>query len=182
MFSIQAITSSNHAEFQRANPSFATLRARRARSARPNSPTPIAQLDSTRLATWAHPARPGLPQPPEVAHLDAELHRLARGAGRLRLRIGQALHRLGDGIHELGFSTWAPTPSNAAAAGVGGQPKAAPSRAVSAIAPAVNRSTRSRLHRLEHGRAPCTACHTSDRSGAPPGRKRQNSSKPCASP
>ncbi|MBT8451497.1 MAG: HNH endonuclease [Deltaproteobacteria bacterium] len=42
---------------------------------------------------------------PEITPLDAELHRLARGAGRLRLRIGQALHRLGDDIHELGFST-----------------------------------------------------------------------------
>ena len=45
------------------------------------------------------------PPPAEITQLDAELHRLARGAGRLRLRIGQALHRLGDGIHELGFST-----------------------------------------------------------------------------
>ena len=45
------------------------------------------------------------PPPPELAQLDAELHRLARGAGRLRLRIGQALHRLGKGVHELGFST-----------------------------------------------------------------------------
>ncbi|MGD8318211.1 MAG: HNH endonuclease signature motif containing protein [Myxococcales bacterium] len=43
--------------------------------------------------------------PSEITQLDAELYRLARGAGRLRLRIGQALHRLGDGIHELGFST-----------------------------------------------------------------------------
>ena len=43
--------------------------------------------------------------PPELAHLDTELHRLARGAGRLRLRIGQALDRLGSGIQELGFST-----------------------------------------------------------------------------
>ncbi len=41
----------------------------------------------------------------DLTQLDAELHRLARGAGRLRLRIGQALHRLGEGIHELGFST-----------------------------------------------------------------------------
>jgi hypothetical protein len=41
----------------------------------------------------------------EIALLDEELYRLARGAGRLRLRIGQALHRLGDGVHELGFST-----------------------------------------------------------------------------
>ena len=41
----------------------------------------------------------------EIAQLDAELYRLARGAGRLRLRIGQALHRLADGVHELGFST-----------------------------------------------------------------------------
>lgn len=41
----------------------------------------------------------------EVGLLDEELYRLARGAGRLRLRIGQALHRLGDGYHELGFST-----------------------------------------------------------------------------
>ena len=41
----------------------------------------------------------------KIAPLDAELYRLARGAGRLRLRIGQALHRLGDGVHELGFST-----------------------------------------------------------------------------
>ncbi|MGB5703367.1 MAG: hypothetical protein WBM48_11180, partial [Polyangiales bacterium] len=30
--------------------------------------------------------------PSELAQLDAELYRLARGAGRLRLRIGQALH------------------------------------------------------------------------------------------
>ena len=41
----------------------------------------------------------------ELAQLDQELYRLARGAGRLRLRVGQALHRLGDGVHELGFST-----------------------------------------------------------------------------
>jgi hypothetical protein len=41
----------------------------------------------------------------EVGPLDEELYRLARGAGRLRLRIGQALHRLDDGVHELGFST-----------------------------------------------------------------------------
>jgi hypothetical protein len=41
----------------------------------------------------------------EAGLLDEELYRLARGAGRLRLRIGQALHRLGDGVHELGFST-----------------------------------------------------------------------------
>ena len=45
------------------------------------------------------------PPPREIAQLDAELYRLARGAGRLRLRIGQALHRLGSGFHELGFST-----------------------------------------------------------------------------
>ena len=37
---------------------------------------------------------------PLAAHLAAEPHRLARGAGRLRLRIGQALYRLGDGIHD----------------------------------------------------------------------------------
>ncbi len=41
----------------------------------------------------------------EVGLLDEELYHLARGAGRLRLRIGQALHRLGGGFHELGFST-----------------------------------------------------------------------------
>jgi len=40
-----------------------------------------------------------------IGRLDEELTRLARGDGRLRLRIGQALHRLGDGVHELGFST-----------------------------------------------------------------------------
>lgn len=45
------------------------------------------------------------PQLGDVSQLDAELYRLARGAGRLRLRIGQALHRLGDGFQELGFST-----------------------------------------------------------------------------
>ena len=41
----------------------------------------------------------------EVGRIDEELYRLARGAGRLRLRIGQALHRLDHGYHELGFST-----------------------------------------------------------------------------
>ncbi len=45
------------------------------------------------------------PPPPKLAQVDAELHRLARGTGRLRLRVGQALDRLGDGIHELGFSS-----------------------------------------------------------------------------
>jgi len=50
-------------------------------------------------------SEPPAPPPAEIPHLDTELHRLARGAGRLRLRIGQALHRLADGIHELGFST-----------------------------------------------------------------------------
>ena len=60
---------------------------------RPSPPSPkTAQLNR------AH-------RPPEITQLDTELHRLARGAGRLRLRIGQALHRLADGIHELGFST-----------------------------------------------------------------------------
>jgi len=48
---------------------------------------------------------PASAPPSEIAQLDEELYRLARGAGRLRLRIGQALHRLGEGIHELGFST-----------------------------------------------------------------------------
>jgi hypothetical protein len=41
----------------------------------------------------------------ELGLLDEELYRLARGAGRLRLRIGQALHRLESGYQELGFST-----------------------------------------------------------------------------
>ncbi len=41
----------------------------------------------------------------EAECLDEELYWLARGAGRLRLRIGQALHRLGLGYRELGFST-----------------------------------------------------------------------------
>jgi len=41
----------------------------------------------------------------EVGRLDEELYQLARGAGRLRLRIGQVLHRLGLGYRELGFST-----------------------------------------------------------------------------
>ena len=41
----------------------------------------------------------------ELSRLDDELYRLARGAGRLRLRIGQALHMLGFGYRELGFST-----------------------------------------------------------------------------
>jgi hypothetical protein len=45
------------------------------------------------------------PSADEVGLIDEELHRLARGTGRLRLRIGQALHRLGGGFHELGFST-----------------------------------------------------------------------------
>ena len=45
------------------------------------------------------------PDASEVSRLDEELYRLARGAGRLRLRIGQALHRLGLGYRELGFST-----------------------------------------------------------------------------
>ena len=62
----------------------------------PRTPTPLAP-----------DLAPQSPPPPagELTQLDAELYRLARGAGRLRLRIGQALHRLGCGIHELGFST-----------------------------------------------------------------------------
>ena len=85
----------------------------------PSSPAPRPRLPQSRPS----PPPPELPQsrpsppspktaqlnrahrPPEITQLDAELHRLARGAGRLRLRIGQALHRLADGIHELGFST-----------------------------------------------------------------------------
>ena len=62
----------------------------------PESPTPP--------EAPAAPKFPTLP-PSEIAKLDAELYRLSRGAGRLRLRIGQALHRLAEGIHELGFST-----------------------------------------------------------------------------
>ena len=62
----------------------------------PQIPAPPAR-EAPRL-TAAPPAS-------EVAQLDDELYRLARGAGRLRLRIGQALHRLGEGVHELGFST-----------------------------------------------------------------------------
>ena len=45
------------------------------------------------------------PEASEIGQLDEELYRLSRGAGRLRLRIGQALDRLGDGFRELGFST-----------------------------------------------------------------------------
>ncbi|MEM7138471.1 MAG: HNH endonuclease [Myxococcota bacterium] len=52
-----------------------------------------------------HSTKFAAPRTPSVTHLDSELHRLSRGGGRLRLRIGQALHRLGDGIRELGFST-----------------------------------------------------------------------------
>ena len=52
----------------------------------PRTPTPLAP-----------DLAPQSPPPPagELTQLDTELHRLARGAGRLRLRIGQALHRLG---------------------------------------------------------------------------------------
>ncbi len=75
---------------------------------------PTAQLARTEQP--AHPQHRALPlqgiphlesapPPSETTQLDTELHRLSRGAGRLRLRIGQALHRLDDGIHELGFST-----------------------------------------------------------------------------
>jgi len=56
-------------------------------------------------AGHTRPAKHESPPPGDIARIDEELHRLARGAGRLRLRIGQALHRLGDGIHDLGFST-----------------------------------------------------------------------------
>ena len=62
----------------------------------PHEPTPALQS--------SHPRQPP-PALQGLTHLDTELHRLSRGAGRLRLRIGQALHRLDDGIHDLGFST-----------------------------------------------------------------------------
>ena len=69
------------------------------RSSPSHSPTPfLAPIPG-------HSPSSPAPPPPEVTQLDAELHRLSRGAGRLRLRIGQALHRLADGIHDLGFST-----------------------------------------------------------------------------
>ena len=57
--------------------------------------------ESPALPTALSPA----PAAGELALLDEELYRLARGAGRLRLRIGQALHRLDRGYRELGFST-----------------------------------------------------------------------------
>ena len=72
---------------------------------RPSPPSPqTAQVNRAHRPpeiTQLHRAH----RPPEITQLDTELYRLARGAGRLRLRIGQALHRLADGIHELGFST-----------------------------------------------------------------------------
>ena len=72
------------------------------RSSIPETPTPLQAQTLPEV-----PATPEFraPPPPDLSQLDAELHRLARGAGRLRLRIGQALHRLAEGIHELGFST-----------------------------------------------------------------------------
>ena len=83
------------------------------RSSPSQSPTPfLAPIPghSPPSSQLAHPEQPAHPQHPALPHqgltqLDTELHRLARGAGRLRLRIGQALHRLADGIHDLGFST-----------------------------------------------------------------------------
>ncbi len=72
--------------------------------AEPGQPGPTsASLKITPRHPPSAPLAP--PAPAKITQLDAELHRLARGAGRLRLRIGQALHRLADGIHELGFST-----------------------------------------------------------------------------
>jgi len=62
-----------------------------------------AQIPALPASEHAQPIQP--PAVRELAQLDTELHRLSRGAGRLRLRIGQALHRLADGIHDLGFST-----------------------------------------------------------------------------
>ena len=109
----------------------------------------------------------------EVAQLDAELYRLARGAGRLRLRIGQALHRLGDGVHELGFSTLG---AYALERCCRGGRWAAESRTLARRLHsllAVDQGPRSRVDRLEHGGAACTACHTSDRNGAAPGGTRQ---------
>jgi len=91
------------------------------RSSPSHSPTPLLLPIPGRSPPSTHPRAPQQspqqprdkqhpqPQAPrtvgDLNQLDAELHRLARGAGRLRLRIGQALHRLGEGIHELGFSS-----------------------------------------------------------------------------
>ena len=81
----------------------------RSSSAPISASPPSEQLQLARPLPSPPPSEPpqlaSAPPPPETTQLDAELHRLARGAGRLRLRIGQALHRLADGIHELGFST-----------------------------------------------------------------------------
>ena len=77
----------------------------------PGQSPPSTPPTAPRTTRQQPPASPELtqlhPAPPhsEITQLDVELPHLARGAGRLRLRIGQALHRLGEGIHELGFST-----------------------------------------------------------------------------
>ncbi|UCF46073.1 MAG: hypothetical protein JSU89_02520 [Myxococcales bacterium] len=54
---------------------------------------------------WRSSSEVSPPGVGDVGPLDEELYRLARGAGRLRLRIGQALHRLDRDYRELGFST-----------------------------------------------------------------------------
>ena len=98
------------------------------------------------------------------------IYRLARGAGGLRLRIGQAFHRLRDGVQELLLFHLGRVCARALQSRRSvGRRKPHP-RTPSPVATAVREGPRSRVHRLEHSGAASAACHTPFQiSGSPKG-------------